>query len=200
MSAPGSDNSQDLILAAQDGDERALDSLLARHLPGLRVFVRARSGAQLRAKESCSDLVQTVCREALGSLQQYEWRGEGSFRHWLFTLALNKIQRKANYYAAARRDVRRERDPAGLSGDDALYGAYQNLFGPSQYAIREEAVARFETALDGLPEQYREIILLSRVVGMTNAEIGDQLGKSAEAVRVTLARALARLATRMERD
>ena len=90
-------DSQYLVAAVHRGDAAALDALMRRHLPDLRVFVRAKSGPQLRAQESCSDLVQTVCREALQSVERYEWRGEGSFRRWLFTLALNKLRNRADY-------------------------------------------------------------------------------------------------------
>ncbi|MCR9244778.1 MAG: RNA polymerase sigma factor [bacterium] len=180
-----------LVNAAQGGDATALDELLRRHLPDLRAFVRAKSGQVIRERESCSDLVQTVCREVLGGLEGYEWRGEGSFRHWLFTVALNKIRGRADYYAAQRRDSRRE------VGDDALAGVYATMCGPSQHAIAAEAVANFESGLDRLAEDHRDVVLMSRVVGLSHAEIADELGIEVGAVRTRLSRALTRLATIM---
>ena len=49
------------------------------------------------------------------------------------------------------------------------------------------------TAFAQLPEDYREVITLSRVVGLSHGQIASQLGKSEGAVRVLLHRALARL-------
>lgn len=190
-----------LVARAQDGDAHALDQLLRQHLPDLRIFVRAKSGEHLRAQESCSDLVQTVCREALQGLQAYEWRGEGSFRRWLFTLAMNKIRNRADHWNAERRRPAREVPGHGdESREGVLAQAYATRFGPSRHAIGKEAVERFEQCLDQLEESQREVILLSRVVGLEHGEIAKQLGLEPGAVRTRLSRALARLATLMSHD
>lgn len=180
-----------LVVAAQHGDNEALDRLLRRHLPSLRAFVRARSGQAIRAQESCSDLVQTVCREALKDLGSYQWRGEGSFRHWLFSVAVNKIRGRADYYAAQRRDAARE------IADRELANTYADVFGPSQHAIASETIARFEAALDELSDEHREIILLSRIARLDHAELAAELKIEPGAVRTRLSRALTRLATIM---
>ena len=107
----GSDHqpaTQVLVQEAQRGDSAALDELLQRHIPALRAFIRLRCGKQIRDKESCSDLVQSVCREVLGELGRFEYRGEASFRNWLFGWATHKIQNRARYYRAEKRDAARE--------------------------------------------------------------------------------------------
>ena len=153
-------DSQFLVAAAQDGDKPAVEALLDRHLPGLRAFVRAKSGPTIRAKESCSDLVQTVCLEVLHGIDTYEWRGEGSFRHWLFTLAIHKIHNRADHWGAARRDAKREVLASATHG--ALANAYASVFGPSAHAMANETMARLESSLDTLPEDSREVVVLSR--------------------------------------
>ena len=187
---------QQLVAAAQDGDGGAADALIRRYLPVLRAFVRLRSDQVLRAREADSDLVQTACRQALQSLGQFEWRNEGSFRNWLFALALNKIRNHKNVLIAGKRDVRRE--VQGTAGDAALGHAYGTMLSPTQELVAREGVARIEGAIDALPETYREVVLLSRVVGLSSAEIAEQTGQSDGAVRVQLSRALARLAALLE--
>ncbi|MBL8723572.1 MAG: RNA polymerase sigma factor [Planctomycetes bacterium] len=184
-------DSQYLVAAVHRGDAAALEALLRRHLPDLRVFVRAKSSPQLRAQESCSDLVQTVCREVLQSVESYEWRGEGSFRRWLFTLALNKLRNRADYHAAERRDAAR------VVGGDEVVGETPGGFGPSQHAIAAEAAAKLEASLDRLDEDQREVILMARVIGMSHGEIAAETGLTEGAVRTRLSRAMARLATLM---
>ena len=197
MPAEPEGSSFELIQRAQAGDPAAMDELLQRHLPALRAFVRARSDRMLRARESQSDLVQSVCREALGGILDYEWRGEASFRSWLFAVALHRLQDKRDYHGAARRDPAREfrQDATGV---ESLADVYRGIGGPSQHAIAGELVERFERALDRLPEDYRQLIALSKLIGLSNAEIAEQLGTSEAAVRAKLIRALARLAGVMQ--
>src|SRR5262245_53653184 len=121
---------QQLVAAAQDGDGGAADLLLRRYLPVLRAFVRLRSDNLIRARESTSDLVQTACRQALANLGQFEWRSEGSFRNWLFAMALNKIHNHRNVLLAHKRDVRRE--IAGTAAADALAQAYGTVLSAPQ--------------------------------------------------------------------
>ena len=55
-----------------------------------------------------------------------------------------------------------------------------------------------ENAFAELPPHYGEVILLSRLLGLSFAEIGKRLGKSENAVKIILSRALARLSLLME--
>lgn len=181
-----------LVQQAQSGDAAAMEQLLHRHLGELRAFVRAKSSRVIRQQESCSDLVQTVCREVLGGIGGYEWRGEGSFRSWLFGVAVNKIRNRADFYAAERRDPAREE-----RGVDELRDAYATICGPSQDAIAMEAVEKFEAALDRLSPDHREVILLARMVGLSHKEIAEELGIELVTVRTRLARGLSKLAKLM---
>ena len=61
-----------------------MESLIARHLPSLRAFVRLRVNSFLRARESESDVVQSVCCEILQHMQGFEYQGEARFRNWLY--------------------------------------------------------------------------------------------------------------------
>ncbi len=63
-----------------------------------------------------------------------------------------------------------------------------------QELVAREGVTRIDVVIDALPETYREVVLLSRVVGLSSVEIAEQTGQTDRAVRVQLSRALARLA------
>lgn len=189
--------SSELARAAAEGDERAVETLLERHLPGLRAFVRMRAGAELRAHESSSDIVQSVCREVLTHIDRFQHPSEGAFRQWLYTTALRKIMNRADYWRAAKRAGVRETQ--GSSGDDdALFRCYESFASPSRQAMLREEIERIEKALDLLPEEHREVITLAHVVGLSRAEIAVQMNRSEGAVRVLLHRALARIAEILE--
>jgi RNA polymerase sigma-70 factor (subfamily 1) len=191
------ENTADLVELAQAGDAKALDALFRRHIERLRVYIRAHSNPVLMARESDADLVQTVCREALQSLENYEWQGEGSFRYWLFTVAKNKLRQRSQHHMAEKRRPTAEEpgvDPM-LGSDPALRDGAGS---PSQHAVADETQERIVRALRSMPDQYREVILMSRFAGLTHAEIANRLEKNQAAVRVLLSRALARLTTEMK--
>ena len=194
------DASRELVDRALAGDAAAMQELLEHHLPSLRAFLRLRMSPELRAKESCSDLAQSACRDVLEHLDRFQYHGEGNFRHWLYTTALRKVMKRYEYYKAAKRDLGREVTPAvDASGDEPLAQLYQTLSTPSQALMRREQVERFEAAFEQLPEHYREIITLSRIVGLSHKEIAEQQGKSETATRSLLHRALAELTEVLER-
>jgi RNA polymerase sigma-70 factor (ECF subfamily) len=193
--ADGNQPTEELLERLAAGDHEAAEVLLERHLPGLRGFVRLRSGKVLRDRESTSDLVQSVCREVLSHMDRFQYRSEVGFKQWLYTTAMRKISNRVQFYHAQKRDADRER-PMGKStgGHEELYDCYQTFCTPSAELMSAEEIGRIEAAFDELPAEYREVIVLARVMGLSRAEIGAQMGRSEGAVRNLLSRALARLA------
>ena len=81
-----------LIVDGCDHVVREPEGRAARLLPDIQAYVRLKVGPDLQVRESCSDIVQSVCREIFADLTGWQDRGEGSFRAWVFTLALNKVR------------------------------------------------------------------------------------------------------------
>lgn len=186
--------SAQLVSQASQGDPAAIDSLLERHLPRLRAFIRLKAGEQIRAKESVADLVQSVCREVLQDLDQFRYEGEAAFRQWLFNAAMRKIVDRGRFYKAQKRDAAREvRLDAGSGTDDAGAAEIGALFTPSRDAMVQEEAERIAAAFRALPDHYREVVTMARIYGYSNAEIGAEIGKGEGAVRMLLSRALTRL-------
>ncbi len=186
-----------MVEAAAGGDEDAAGRLLSEHLGGLRSFIRLRMGKALRERESCSDIAQSVCREVLGDLRTFEYRGESSFRRWLYTSALNKIRQKGRFYLAEMRSPEREVSDGETS---ALADRYASVCTPSQDAVARETAERIEGAFDELPEAHREVITLARVAGLSTEEIAHEMGRTEKAVRNLLSRALVRLSMVLHRE
>jgi RNA polymerase sigma-70 factor (ECF subfamily) len=181
---------EQLVQSASRGDPAAIEALLERHLPRLRAFVRLRVGAELRQRESASDIVQSACREVIANLGQYRYRGEDQFRRWLFTTALRKLADKVEYHRAARRDLRRDLAPSDWS---AVAQSYADVVTPSRRLMLREQVERLEAAFDRLSDDEREVLTLARIVGLPHAEIATAMERSEAACRALLHRATARL-------
>jgi RNA polymerase sigma-70 factor (ECF subfamily) len=116
------------------------------------------------------------------------YRDTGStFRAWLFRIAHNQLanalrargrQRAASIGSVAEPGI--DDDPAGAVGS-------------------AEDRRRLHSALEQLPEDRRQVVVLRFVDGLTAREIGAVLGRSEGAVRVLQHRALRELASILER-
>jgi RNA polymerase sigma factor (sigma-70 family) len=154
-------------------------------------------GAKLLAREEDEDLVQSVCVEILRDADDFEYRGLPSFKRWLYLNALRKIRDRARFHGRQRRDVQRE---VAMPTEPQDYSGFGSLLTPSRAAIQAEEVARLERAFDELSDEHREVITLSRIVGLSHEEIAQEMQRSPGATRVLLHRALARLGSLLTRD
>lgn len=185
----------DLYRRSAGGDRDAVLELLEAYLPRLRGFVRARLSPALRRRESGDDVVQSVCREVLERRGKLDFADEERFRAWLFTATHAKIAAKARFHGRQRRDMAEEKAIAVQSGerDDLLAHAYCGVQTPSQGVAAREEVERIESALDALPEDYREVIALARIAELPHAVVAERMNRSVDAMRKLLGRALLRL-------
>lgn len=171
---------------------------MQQHWPGLRAFVRARMSRDLRTLESGSDLVQSTMRQLLQGIDDFEYRGEEAFRGWLYTAVLNHLQNRERALRTQKRDVRRQADlPDGVAAGD-LAQCYSHVLSPSGAMIEEEQARALEAALDTLPDDYREVIALSRIARLARAEVARQMDRTEASVRNLLHRALVALAEALQ--
>lgn len=187
------DESGKLAERAAGGDAKAVEQLLEIHLPALRAFVRLRAGAEVRAHESNSDIVQSVCREVLQNIERFKHPSPAAFKQWLYTTAMRKISNRAEYWRAEKRAGGRERSLPSEADQLGLLRCYHSFSSPSRGLMVREEVARIERAFEELTDEQREIVTLAHVVGLSRGEIAEHMGKTEGAVRVMLHRALARL-------
>jgi RNA polymerase sigma-70 factor (ECF subfamily) len=186
------------LAAARRGEPKAFDSLFARSLPPLLAFIRAHADAAVTDRESAADVAQSVFREVLQDAGHIELRGEGAFRNWLYMTATRKLLDRAKSLRRARRDVQRERPlPEPGPEADALLACYASICTPSRHAAAREEVARIEAAIQELPAPQRDAVTMSRLMGLSYAQIAAQMGCTESAVRGLVARALAALSTRL---
>jgi RNA polymerase sigma factor (sigma-70 family) len=180
------DTSVELLVRAQSGDGEALNGLLARYLPRLRRWASGRLPVGMRTMLDTSDLVQDAVINALRNLDTLEIRTEGTLQAYLRRAVNNRIIDL--YRRAARRPTRQEMP------EDAASPAAS----PLEAAIGAEAVESYERALATLSDADQEAIVLRVEMGLDFDEIATQLGKpSADAARMAVTRAIARLAAEM---
>lgn len=134
------------------------------------------------------DLTGQVFTEALEKFDAY--RHEGKAGAWLFTIAHSRL---VDYYR--KRSHRRHRPLAHEGDDPALFHDTQTP-SPEGRLIDDEQRRHLFAMLDMLDEDKRDLILLRYGADLTFEEIGDIVGKSEAAVKMSLYRLLAELRRR----
>ncbi|MEZ6197715.1 MAG: sigma-70 family RNA polymerase sigma factor [Planctomycetota bacterium] len=184
------DETRQLIERAQGGDPEALSRVFEVYRDRIHALVRKKLGDPLRRNLDSSDVVQSVCLEALQDIDKVEYRDEDGFVRWLARIAENTIRDRHRYFGARKRRGPGRADDLPLSQADA---EAQGLT-PSRELSNAEQMALVLDALGRLPEEYRRVIRLVRFEKKSHAEAGEALGRSEKATRMLLARARARLA------
>jgi len=195
---------QHLVALAQKGDGSALNQLCSVYGERVRRIIRLRLDRKLRPKLDSVDIVQDALVSALRGLKDFTYKNEGDFLRWLCRIAENRLYDILDKFHADKRNVHKEipfkKEDRRTEGD--VIGAEDPAWTttPSAILCRKEALDRLEKALDKLKPEYREIIVLKMLEGLSHAEIAQQLGKKEGTSRVMLARALAALTIAYRED
>ena len=178
MSPSQAHSTAELELAhrARSGDREALAQLYQRHAPALYRHAVRMLGDQAAAH----DAVQEAFSKALGAIGRT--RQELKFKAWIFRIVTN---------LCLRRLTRRQRFHHVELGHERQD---QASHGPEQDLRRAEAGQRVMQALDQLPPQYRQMLVLRELDELSYEELAEALESDVSRVRVTLHRARARLA------
>ncbi len=161
-------------------------------------------GRELRSKLESVDLAQEALLSALGDIKNFTYKNEGDFLRWLSTIAENRLRDKLDKFHADKRDIRKE-VPLGKHGPNTANGFAEDHLPveattPSVIMSRQEELEKLEKAIDKLKPEYKEVIVLTKIEGLSYTEAADRLGKSSEAVRKLVSRSMAALTSEFETD
>jgi RNA polymerase sigma-70 factor (ECF subfamily) len=177
----------DLLARARAGDRRSAEALFERCLPPLRRWARGRLPQYARELADTHDLVQDTVMHTLHRLDAFEARGPGALLAYLRQAIYNRI----------RDEIRRVRRRPVATGIDEAYP--DRAASPLDLAIGREDVERYEAAMTRLQPGDREAIVARLELQQSYEELAVTLGKpTADAARMTVKRALARLIAEMK--
>jgi len=181
-----------LLEQAKGGDEQALARAFERHRRRLAVLIHYKLSPQSRQFCEVEDLVQETCLRAFRDIGNFTYQSPGSFLRWLSAIADHAIVDRARYQNRERR-----------AGNPVPFRSASNPLGPepadtrtpSRLFAQQEAVERLLQRLDELPEEYRHVLILAKIEGLSTAEMAERLGRSRESVALLVYRALKRFRT-----
>jgi RNA polymerase sigma-70 factor (ECF subfamily) len=172
------------------GQDRALDDLMARHAQPLFRFLHRMLGNE----DDANDLAQG----AFVRVYQHraEFRPEARFSTWLYTIAAN-LARNHHRWLARHPTVSLESapDPAGPTLADSLVALRSS---PDAAAVTAERAVAVRTAVDELPEDMREAVILCEWEEMAVIEAATVLGATPKAIESRLYRARQLLRERLK--
>ncbi len=166
----------ELLKQAQGGDTEAFGCLYEHHAPTVYRFLYAHLNNYLDAE----DLTEEVFLRAWKSLKQYQEQGI-PFVAYLFRISRNAL---IDHYRSNRRG-----QPAPLEDENLRDPSHD----PAETVLSHLERSEIRSKLDQLKEEYRSVLLLRFLSGLSPEETAQALGKPVGTVRVIQHRALAAL-------
>ena len=171
-----------LMLAYAAGDATAFETLYSRHRgPLFRFMLR-----QVRDQALAEEFFQDVWQRVITARERY--RPDAKFSTWLYQIAHNRL---TDHWRAS------QHRPS--AGDDAMEQAeaVPDPTTPERELSAFEERRRLQRALEELPEDQREVVLLRLEQELTLEEIGDITGVGRETVKSRLRYAMDKLRSRL---
>jgi RNA polymerase sigma-70 factor (ECF subfamily) len=175
-----------LIAASKSGDPAALDALVRTHQDRVYSFAMR----MCRNVEDAKDILQETFLGVIRSIR--EFREESKFSTWLYRIASNACLKKR------RRGVHEPTPEQELSLDDLMprpdaegrRPEIADWSGDAERALLHgELSARMESAIDKLPRDYKLVLVLRDVEGLSAEETAQAVGLSVSAIKSRLHRA-----------
>jgi RNA polymerase sigma-70 factor, ECF subfamily len=153
-------------------DRSLVDRLVVEHLPAGLAFALRLTGDEHAAEDVMQEALCRVLR------QWKSFRGESSFKTWLFQIVVN-----------VDRDRRRRRAFVFLEAEPATSGDEQG-----ERLSAEEMKRSISEAIERLPDRQREVAILSIGEGMSATEVAQVLSITEANVHSSLHLARKRIA------
>jgi RNA polymerase sigma-70 factor (ECF subfamily) len=186
-----------LIDQARAGDASALGRLLEGYRNYLTLLARLTLQRRLQGKLDESDLVQEAFLEAYRDFAQFRGATEKELTTWLRRILAHNLANVVRHYCGTRgRDVRLEREleveleRSSQIADPGLVAAQSS---PSGEAAHREQMVLVADALSQLPEDYREVLILRHLEGLSFPDVAKRMGRTLSSVDKLWVRALTRL-------
>lgn len=181
----------ELINRIKSGDQEAFSQLFDKYRPRLAALIHYRLSPEQRLALGVDDILQETFFRGFRDCSQFTYQGPGSFLRWLSQIANHIITDQVRHQGRQKRQggervpFRSKSNPDGVELADSKT--------PSRILSEDERVRALLKLFDALPEDYRQVILLARIEGLSTEEIAERLGKPRQAITLLLHRAIKRL-------
>src|SRR5688572_25766817 len=172
----------ELVQRAKDGDEHALEQLIARVRPRIQRWAHGRLPRGARSMLDTVDIVQDVLVSSVRHLDNFEQRGPGAFVAYVRRGLVNRLEDERRKLACRPVQAEMPKDVTDVEPS------------PLDRVLIDEKRARYEGALAGLDDADQAAIIGRFEWGYSYADLAIVLGKPTDgAARAAVLRAVQRL-------
>lgn len=173
-----------LVDLAKEGDAEAYGQLYDHYVSGVFRFIYYRVSSQQLAE----DLTSETFVRGLRAIQRFNWQGK-DFGAWLTTIARNLV---ADHFKSsrARLEIVSETIPEGKTV----------VASPEQEVLSLISNEMLFEAVNSLPNEQRDCVLMRFIQGLSIAQTAAALGRSEGAVKQLQLRAVRSLAKTVSED
>ena len=182
--ARAGDTEARLVDAARAGDTEAFAEIVRRHERRLRLVLVRLLGDDRDAEEATQDAFVLAWRH----LDRY--RADAALFTWLYRIGVNE--------ALARKRRKRLTTVDLAASETQSASRVPRDTQPESSAEASETRAQVEQALAGLPDDYREAVVLRDLAGLSNEEVADALGLTLAAAKSRIHRGRMQLRALLE--
>ncbi len=173
----------EFIERLRNGDAQAFDTLVLRFSNDIYALLfRLTQDA-----EESADLTQETFLSAFKAVKKF--RGEADLKTWLFRIAINESRNRFRWWKRRFRSKTDSLDaPVGESEKSLSETISSNFASPEENILRREREKHLTKAVNDLPENFREVVILCDIEGLSYEEISTALDVNIGTVKSRIAR------------
>ena len=173
--------------------------LFDRHRDRLKRMVHLRMDGRVRQRVDVSDVLQDAYLDLASQLPNYAKDPKLPFFLWLRRITGQRLAKLHRFHLGRKkRDVARDKpiQQAATPEASSVFMAKEligQMTSPSGQAVKRESKQQVESAIEAMPDKYREIIALRHIEQLSNSEAAVVLDITTQAASKRYARALRQL-------
>jgi len=165
------------------GEAEAFDELVNQYSANVyAVLIRLTED-----EEEARDLTQDTFLSALKAIKNF--RGEADLKTWLYRIAVNESRNRFRWWKRRNRSSTVSLDAETVFGQTPLSESLSDSAeNPEMEALRHEREHALRQALNSLPTNFREVIVLRDIEGLSYEEVATALETNVGTVKSRISR------------
>lgn len=191
------------LALARQGDDSARNHLFEACRSFVCVMARMQLHRRLQGKVDPSDVVQQSLLEAHCALNDFDGDSPQEWLAWLKQIVKhNVIDTDKHYRGAEMRNVRNEQSLVASthSGREVIAPIVDPGGSPSKLLISAERDLQLADAIEALPDDYRQVVILRNLERLPFENVADRMKRSRGACQMLWMRAVEMLKTHLTNE